>query len=362
MGSSGIRPARLWVVGFGTVGQWLVRTLERDASELRRRHGVGFRIVGIANRRDGLVYDEEGIDGEDALALAAEGRSLRELRGVSHWENALEGMSATEADLLAEVSASPEAGGEPGFAHLSLALGRGIPAATSNKWPVALRGLELMQLARRASAHLRAEATVMSGTPVLSTLTDGLAGATPKELRGVLNATANFILTEMSRGSSYSEGLAEAQRRGLAEPDPTADTDGRDTLAKLMILSAFVFGRQLRVDDVSVQGISSVSEKAIGEARSAGRATREVASLEAEADGRLVGQIRTVGLPADDPLSFVDGVSNAVICQAEPLGEIQVTGPGAGPALAGQGVLSDLVTLARQLGGRLTRAASPTPS
>jgi homoserine dehydrogenase len=361
MGSSGSRLARLWVVGFGTVGQWLVRTLERDASELRRRHGVGFRIVGIANRRDGFVHSEEGIHGEDALALAAEGRSLRELPGVSHWENALEGMSATEADLLAEVSASPEATGEPGFAHLSLALGRGIPAATSNKWPVALRGLELMELARRSSAHLRVEATVMSGTPVLSTLTDGLAGATPKALRGVLNATANFILTEISRGPSYSEALAEAQRRGLAEPDPTADVDGRDTLAKLMILSAFVFGRQLRVDDVSVQGVSSVDEEAIAEARSSGRAVREVASLEAGSNG-LVGQIRTVAVSADDPLSFVEGVRNAVICQAEPLGEIQVTGPGAGPGLAGQGVLTDLITLARQLGGRLTRAASPTPS
>lgn len=134
------------------------------------------------------------------------------------------------------------------------ALQRGIPVVTSSKWPVALHGVELAGLARRRGVAFRAESTVMSGTPVLSTLTEGLAGTVPVALRGLLNATANLILSQMAHGTSYENALAAAQRTGLAERDPAADVKGHDTVAKLMILSALVFGRQLRRDQVACQG------------------------------------------------------------------------------------------------------------
>ena len=160
-------------------------------------------------------------------------------------------MRATEADVLAEVSASPAVSGEPGRSHLEEALARGIPAVTSNKWPVALDGVRLAEVGRSHSVSLRAESTVMSGTPVLSTLTQGLAGASPVAVRGVLNATANSVVSEMFRGQSYGEALAEAQRKGLAERDPSADVDGHDAVAKIMVVAALVFGHQLRLADVS---------------------------------------------------------------------------------------------------------------
>ena len=144
-----------------------------------------------------------------------------------------------------EVTASPPVDGEPGLTHMREALGRGIPVVTSNKWPVALHGAELATLARSQGAAFRAESTVMSGTPVLSALTEGLAGTVPVALRGVLNATANVILSKMADGTSYEDALAEAQRAGLAERDPAADVEGYDATAKVMILSALVFGRQL---------------------------------------------------------------------------------------------------------------------
>ena len=136
------------------------------------------------------------------------------------------------------------------------ALRRGIPVVTSNKWPVALHGLELAELARQRGVAFRAESTVMSGTPVLSTLTEGLAGTVPVGLRGVLNATANMILSQMADGTSYADALGDAQRIGLAERDPAADVEGHDTVAKLMVLSALVFGRQLRREQVACQGIT----------------------------------------------------------------------------------------------------------
>ena len=343
-------PVRVWVVGFGTVGQWLIHALDRRAAEIHGRYGVRFEVVGLANRRDGFVHREGGIDLRSALTLAANGRPLRELAGASHWRTALEGMRATEADVLVEASASPAVSGEPGRSHLESALSRGIPAVTSNKWPVALDGVRLAALGRSHSAPLRAESTVMSGTPVLSTLTQGLAGASPVAVRGVLNATANYIVSEMSRGQSYGDALADAQRTGLAERDPSADVDGHDTVAKIMVLAALVFRQQLRLADISRRGISSVTQEAVDAARSEGRQIREVATLEPSpnAAGALTARVEPVALAADDPLARVDGTANAVVCRAEPLGTITVIGPGAGIELAGQGVLSDLVNVALQ--------------
>jgi homoserine dehydrogenase len=224
---------------------------------------------------------------------------------------------------------------------------------TSNKWPVALHGVRLAELARRQSTSLRAEATVMSGTPVLSTLTKGIAGATPLALRGVLNATANFIVSKMTGGTPYAEALAEAERNGLAERDPSADVNGEDALAKVMILAAVVFGHQLRMEDVPCRGISSLTEQAVRAARSRGQQIREVASLAVSRSGEpLIARVEPIPLPTDDPLASIDGPSNAVICQAEPIGEIAVVGPGAGTRLAGQGVLSDLLNVALRFGGR----------
>ena len=181
----------------------------------------------------------------------------------------------------------------------------------------------------------------MSGTPVLRTLTEGLAGATPVAVRGVLNATANYIVSEMARGQAYSDALADAQQKGLAERDPSADVDGHDAVAKAMVLSALVFGRQLRLEDVSRVGISSVTEEAVSEAVSEGRQIREVTTVEGS-----VARVEPVALASDDPLARIDGTDNAVVCRADPLGEVTVVGPGAGLELAGQGVLSDLIATA----------------
>jgi len=328
---------RLWIVGFGTDGRWLARALDEHGEGLRERYGVAFQVVGVANRRDGFFYRDNGLD------LRGVG-SLSDLTDARRWPTALEGLRETDADVLVEVSESPAPTGEPGRSHLEEALGRGIPAVTSNKWPVALHGVELAELGRAHSAPLRAESTVMSGTPVLSTLRDGLAGASPIAIRGVVNATANYIASEMARGQPYADALAAAQRQGLAERDPSADVDGYDAVAKAMVLSALVFGRQLRLEDVSRTGISSVTEAAVSRAVSDGKRIREVTTVEGS-----VARVEPVALEAGDPLVGVEGTDNAVVCRAEPLGQVMVVGPGAGLELAGQGVLSDLITTAARL-------------
>jgi homoserine dehydrogenase len=341
---------RIWLVGFGTVGQWLGRRLDSQADRLAARYGVEVTVVGIANARDGFVHAADGLDLRAALAQAAEGRPIAELPGTRRWPTALEGLRATDADLLVEVTASPSTDGEPGLAHMREALGRGIPVVTSNKWPVALHGVELAELARASSVAFRAESTVMSGTPLLSTLVDGLAGAVPVAVRGLLNATVNFILTRMAEGRSYEDALAEAQAAGLAERDPAADVEGHDSVAKVMILSALVFRRQLRLDEVARRGIDDIARSEIEEAAATGKRLKHVATLEfsgPDGAGAVTARVEPELVPPDDPLARIEGTTNAVVCRASPVGEVAVAGPGAGPELAGQGVLSDLIAVAR---------------
>ena len=345
-----MKHVRIWIVGFGTVGQWLVRALHAQAPRLADRYGFVPKVVGIANARDGFVSDASGLDLHTVLEFASARRSLTELDGVRHWPSSAEGLDATEADVLVEVTASPADSGEPGVRHMRDALRRGTPVVTSNKWPVALHGVELAELAREQGVPFRAESTVMSGTPVLSTLVDGLAGTRPISIRGILNATANFVLTRMEQGASYEDALTEAQELGLAERDPTADVEGFDAMAKAMILAGLVFGTQLRPEDVVRHGISNVDRAQIDAAASERARIKELVTLEVSAaDGApsLTARVEPALLPNEDRLAGVSGVENAVVCRAEPVGEVMVTGPGAGPELAGQGVFSDLIAVAR---------------
>jgi homoserine dehydrogenase len=345
-----VKPVRISIVGFGTVGQWLARALDSQVARLAVRYGIGVTVVGLANARDGFIYDADGLDLRSVTGLVAGGRSIAEQPGVRRWPSAVEGLRATEADVLVEVTASPSSDGEPGFSHMHEALQRQIPVVTSNKWPVALRGVELAELARSRRVAFRAESTVMSGTPVLSALVDGLAGAVPLGLRGLLNATANFILSRMAEGKPYDDALAEAQRAGLAERDPAADVEGDDAVAKLMILSALVFGRQLRREQVGCRGITDIASSEIDRAASSGARLKHVATLEfSEPDGAgdVTARVQPELVRGADPLGNIDGTTNAVVCRASPIAEVTIIGPGAGPQFAGLGVLSDLITVAR---------------
>jgi homoserine dehydrogenase len=349
-----VKSLRIWLVGFGTVGRWVVRALDAQAERLAGRYGVAVTLVGLANARDGFFYDENGLDLPSVSALATSGGSIAGQLDVRRWPSAIEGLRATDADLLIEVTASPSSDGEPGLAHMREALGRGVPVVTSNKWPVALCGVELAALARAHGVAFFAESTVMSGTPVLRALADGLAGATPLALRGLLNATANFILSRMTEGAPYEDALAEAQRAGLAERDPAADVEGHDTVAKVMILSALVFGRQLRVEQVARRGITDIARSELDKAASSGARLKHVATLEFSGPagaGDVAARVQPEFVPRDDPLAHVDGTTNAVVYDASPLGEVTIIGPGAGPELAGQGVLSDLIAVARSRTG-----------
>lgn len=320
-------PVRIAIVGLGAVGQWVLEALRRDDGRL------GIRLVAAADRESGLVHRPAGLAIAEVLDAKTNG-TLADIDGVERWATALDGLREIEMDVLVEASQSPREG-QPGLSHIREALGRGIAVATSNKWPVATAGLELLDLAREHATRLRAESTVMSGTPVLSTLTEGIAGATPLRLRGIVNATVNHICTRIAAGDTYARALTAATEMGLAEPDPSADIDGDDSVSKLMVLAALVFGIQLAPDDVSQHGLSELEIHP-------GDRIREVMTLDPRA-GRF--SVEAGPLPPDDSLARIDGACNAIVAEIDPIGEVTIIGPGAGPKLAGQGVYGDLLRI-----------------
>jgi homoserine dehydrogenase len=347
-----MKHVRLALIGFGVVGQGFARLLLAKHDLLKKLYDLDISLVSVANARHGLIYREDGLDIQTLLELAAAGRSLTAHPGVTHWEKPLEGLRAIQADVLVEATPTNLRDAEPGISHIRTALSQGMHVVTANKGPVALAASELLELARLHNAQLRMEATVMAGTPVISTIREGMAGAQVHTIRGILNGTTNYILSAMATGRDYAEVLADAQAQGYAETDPTADVEGYDAVAKTLILSALVFGRSLKPHEVARQGITTITREQVQHAADQGQRIKLIASLRLLSDNEgkevsLDARVEPVALPLSDPLARVDGVMNAISIQADTLSEVTIIGPGAGGIQTGQGLLADVIACAR---------------
>ncbi len=342
---------RLSIIGFGTVGQGLAELLLTKKGLLRQKYDLGIHLVGVATAHSGFIYREAGLDIPTLLELAAAKRPLTEHPGVTHWQDIHEGLQATDFDILAEASPTNLRDAEPAISYISSALSRRIHVVTANKGPCALAANELYALAEQNGAYLRMESTVMAGTPVISTIREGMAGANILALRGILNGTTNYILTSMASGRGYAEALADAQAQGYAETDPTADVEGYDTLAKTLILAALVFGHTLKPEQVARQGITAITKEQVRDAIDQDKRIKLVASLRLlpgndQKETTLEARVEPLALPLSDPLARVDGVLNALTIQADTLSEVTIIGPGAGPLQTGQGLLADIIACA----------------
>lgn len=343
---------RLSLVGFGVVGQGLAELLYTKRGQLQREFGLDVTLVSVANARHGFIYREEGLDIPTLLELANAQRPLTEHPDVHHYASALQGLQITQADMLAEATGTNLRDAEPGISHIRAALSRGIDVITANKGPAALAAGELFALAREHQAQLRIESTVMAGTPVISTIREGMAGATVHAIRGILNGTTNYILSAMAAGRNYADVLAEAQAQGYAEADPTADVEGYDAVAKALILAAVVFGHPLKPEQVIRQGITQITSEQMQRAIDNGKRIKLVASLRhisgnGSTAAMFEARVEPMELPLSNTLARVDGVMNAITIQTDTLPEVSIIGPGAGRLQTGQGLLSDLIAIAR---------------
>ena len=331
-------PLRVAVLGAGTVGGEVVRAILERPGELT-------------------------VDGQPVLTLA--GVAVRDVDAAVARGLPPELLTDAPAHLLAggdtDVVVELMGGDEPARTLIAATLGAGLPVVTANKHVLAHHGPELEAIARRTGAALRFEASVGGGTPVLGPLARDLAGNRVSAVRGIVNGTTNYILTAMTEeGRDYEEVLAAAQAAGYAEADPTGDVEGHDAVNKLVVLARLAFGAWLDPSSVVIvdaegpghgrPGITGVTAVDIAEAAAAIEVVKLIASAARDDDGGISARVVATRVGAGSPLGRTAGVLNRIEIDAEPVGTVAFSGPGAGGPATSSAVLGDLLAIAAGAG------------
>jgi homoserine dehydrogenase len=341
-------PHKLALIGFGTVGQGLAEILKDKADQLRTEYGFEVQVVAVSNS-NGAIYHPDGLDIHRLLAAVQESGSLDrypDTPGLVRGWDSLTTIRDSNADTIVEVAWTDLHTGQPAIDHIRAAFEAGKHVVTSNKGPAALAYQELERLAEAHGVRWGIEGTLMSGTPALRLACAAMAGCHIHEIRGILNGTTNFILTQMESGATYADALAEAQGLGYAEADPTADVEGHDALGKLLILAAAVMGTPLTREQVTCQGITQLTPEDIQRARAEGKRWKLIAHLR-RVGHQLEASVGPQALPYADSLAGVSGATNAITYVTDLLGEVTLVGPGAGRRETGFALLADLLDIHR---------------
>jgi len=337
---------RIIMIGFGTVAQGLSELLLEKRDELRNRHGLDWKVVGIADMLKGSASDPAGLDLAEALARTADGLSLSDWSGVGRDWDGPAMLAEADADVMVEATYTDITTGEPATGHIRTALARGMHVVTTNKGPLALHATELLDLAADHGVRLLYEGTVMAGTPLLNLVRETLAGCRILEMQGILNGTTNFILSRMEGGMEYADALAEAQRLGYAEAVPDADVKGWDALAKVTILANVLIGASLATGDIPCEGIEAITSDQIASAATCGKRYKLIGRVWRDGDD-VRASVAPRLVPLSHPLAGVGGATNAITITTDALGDVTVVGPGAGRAETGFALLNDLIHLAQ---------------
>jgi homoserine dehydrogenase len=342
---------RIGLVGCGTVGQGLLEILDKKRDFLRDAHDFEARVVAISDKLKGTLIVPEGIDIAAVLGVLGRGGNLSEYPkaapGQTEPLDPLDMIEKSDAQIIAELTYTDIKTAEPATSYIKKALRTGKHVVTSNKGPAALHYRELADLARKNGLQFRIEGTVMSGTPVFHLAECGLAGNEVREVKGILNGTTNFILTKMETdGMDYADALKLAQKLGYAEADPTADVEGFDALAKVVILSNVLLGGALKTSDVARKGISSITKADVSSVKKDGFRYKLIGQAKKEA-GAIVASVAPQKLPLSDPLAGVMGAQNALSLETDLIGKVTIQGAGAGRTETGFSILSDMLAIRR---------------
>ncbi|KMK77658.1 homoserine dehydrogenase [Alkalihalobacillus pseudalcaliphilus] len=314
------------LLGLGTVGSGVVEIIQRHQEELQHKVGCAVEVKRV------LVRDLEKI------------RSVQIEEGILT-ENVEDVLSDPNIDVIVEVMG----GIEDTKKVLIDALNQKKHVVTANKDLMALYGSELLQTAAANQCDLFYEASVAGGIPILKGLSDGLSADRITKMMGIVNGTTNYILTKMSQeGSSYHDVLEQAQKLGFAESDPTADVEGLDAARKMAILATLGFSAQVKLNDVSVTGITNVSDADLYYGKQLGY-TMKLIGLAQRDENRIEVSVQPTLLPNEHPLSAVNNEFNAVYVYGEAVGETMFYGPGAGSLPTATAAMSDLVQVIRNM-------------
>lgn len=325
---------KVFICGFGTVGQGFCEVIARRRQFIHDRYGEDVTIVGAMDSRS-YAYDPNGFDPERLVE-----RKISDKRvGDREYTDSVQVLEGIDYDILVEVSPTDVKTGGVGLKNIICALENRKDVITVNKGPLALRFSELTDLAKRNGCLLRFEGSVGGAMPIINLCRENLVGENICSLRGIFNGTCNFILSKMDKGQPFEQALKEAQQMGYAETDPTNDIEGYDSACKIAILANTVFGRDVTFNDVRITGITSITEDAVALAASRNMVIRligEVSETKLEVGPRLV--------PKGHPLS-ISGTLNTAQILSDLAGPITVTGRGAGRLETASAILSDLVSI-----------------
>ena len=320
---------RVGIAGLGTVGASVARVLRDKAAELTRQCGRDI-VVSAVSARD--RSRDRGID----------------LGGAEWFDDPVKMAQTAAIDVFVELIGGDEG---PARSAVKAALEAGRHVVTANKALLAKYGVQLAEVAEKKGVLLNYEAAVAGGIPVIKTMREAMAGNSVSRVFGILNGTCNYILTRMeAEGISFDACLKDAQRLGYAEADPTFDIEGHDTAHKLSILTSLAFGTKIAANDIYMEGISNISQADIRAAGDLGYRIKLLGVAQRTESG-IEQRVHPTMVPTASVIAQVHGVTNAVAIETDILGELLLSGPGAGGNATASAVIGDIADIAKSRPG-----------
>lgn len=321
-----MNPVKVGLLGLGTVGGGTFEVLQRNAEEITRRAGRGIVVSHAAARE----YDADRSQASDSLRLTSDPYEV---------------VSDPDVEVIVELIG----GYDPAKDLVLRAIEQGKHVVTANKALIALHGNEIFAAAQKRGVVVAFEAAVAGGIPIIKALREGLAGNEIEGLAGIINGTGNFILTAMrGEGREFGDVLAEAQRLGYAEADPTFDVGGVDAAHKLTILASIAYGIPLQFEKVYTEGITRVTQGDVAYAEELGYRIKHLGIARRNNSGVEL-RVHPTLIPERRLIANVDGVMNAVLVEGDAVGQTLYYGAGAGSEPTASAVVADLVDVVRTL-------------
>lgn len=320
-----MREIRVGLIGFGTVGKGLAQALHDQKERLTKRTGLYFTLATVADLATQALPDQ--------------------YKGVLLTKDAEDIFSDPSIDIVVELIG----GMEPAKTFLLRAIESGKHVVTANKALLSVHGKEIFEAAVRKNVEVGFEASVGGGIPVIKALKEGLVANRIDHIKGILNGTANYILSQMTdHGTPFDEVLKKAQELGFAEADPTYDVEGIDTAHKLAILMTLAYGKSVHLDDVSVEGISEIKPIDIEYADTFGYRIKLLAISRNHGD-HYEARVHPTMVPKDQMLATINGAFNGIQFQGDTVGDVLLYGQGAGMMPTGSAVAADVVDIGRNI-------------
>ncbi len=336
----------LVVTGFGNVGRAFFTLLREKGEDLGRRYGLAFDVLAVG-RAEGCFYSGEGLE---VKHMSKDGKPWT--TGNPSWRL---GVKVTEiieetgrGGCLVECTLSNLETGEPGLSYISAAIQSGWHAVAASKGALVVGYPKLKALAAENAVFLKFSGATAAALPTLDVGLFSLAGARIEGIQGILNGTTNYILTRMAEGLDYAEALKEAQSKGIAEPDPAHDVDGRDTACKILLITNACLDAEYELKDVQVRGIAGLSVDFVQTARREGRSVKLLATASPRRQGgKWSLDVRPSLLDATHPLGHVNGTEKGITFLTDSMGSVTVTGGRSNPRGAAAALLKDIINIYR---------------